>query len=402
VDRRAAWLAVAERLLSRPTVPLVENRPAAHVFEAVQGRANLATTRDQAGNVVVRYHGDEGDAERPLVLVAHLDHPGFAVDGREGELVTLSFRGGLAVVNAVAGSPVHFFRPGDDEAVGQGELVGAEGDGARLTRARARVVEGEAAVGGFAMWGFPGFALEGGRICSRACDDLLGAAVVLCTLDELSRQSPPRAEVWGLFTRAEEIGFLGTLEAIRLGTVPPGARVLSLECSKALVDAPQGGGVIVRVGDRTSIFDPGLSEALAQAARTLASIDDGFRWQRKLMDAGTCEASAFCAQGWRASGLALPLGNYHNALDRALDGTPLDGPGIGPEHVAIDDYLAGVRLLVELATTPELLDEPTGPPAWLAERMDRARLELDDSGSRGGSRAAGPGSEGTVAGGRRA
>ncbi len=397
VDRRAEWLAIAEGLLSQPTVPLVEDLPAAHVVDFARRRRHLDVDRDAAGNVVVRYHGDGAGAEHPLVLVAHLDHPGFAVDGVDDDgRVSLSFRGGLATANAVAGAPVDFFRPLEIDPVGRGELIDAEGPDGRLTGARARVSDGEAAPGDFAMWGFPGFALEGGRICGRVCDDLLGAAVVLCTLDELSRRAPAGVEVWGLFTRAEEIGFLGTLEAIRLETVPRPARVLSLECSKALVDAPQGGGVIVRVGDRTSIFDPGLSEALATAARQLAKGDsavlashrgnecrsetqergDSFRWQRKLMDAGTCEASAFCAAGWRASGLALPLGNYHNALDRALDGTPLDRPGIGPEHVAVDDYLAGVHLLVELAMSPGLLDEASGPPPWLTERMAWARREL--------------------------
>ena len=219
------------------------------------------------------------------------------------------------------------------------------------------------------MWGFPGFELVDERIRGRVCDDLLGAAVVLSTLDELDRRRPAGVAVTGLFTRAEEIGFLGTLEAIRLGTVPRGASVLSLECSKALAGAPQGGGVIVRVGDRRSIFDPGLSEALSRAAGQVASVDPGFRWQRRLMDGGTCEASAFCAFGYRASGLALPLGNYHNALDV--------GTGVGPEHVAVDDYLSGVRLLTELACSPELLRETTEHPApWLARAVDRARAEL--------------------------
>ena len=381
MDRRADWLAVAEGLLSQPTVPLVEDLPAAHVVDFARGRQHLEQSRDAAGNVVVRYHGEGADAERPLVLVAHLDHPGFAVDAVVGGTASLSFRGGLATANAISGSPVEFFHPLEVNAIGRGELLDAEGDDGRLTGARARVVDGQVAAGDFAMWGFPGFALESGRICGRVCDDLLGAAVVLCALDELSRQAPAGVEVWGLFTRAEEIGFLGTLEAIRLGSVPRQAHVLSLECSKALVDAPQGAGVIVRVGDRTSIFDPGLSEALAGAARRLAQGDDTFRWQRKLMDAGTCEATAFCAAGWRASGLALPLGNYHNGLDRGLDATPLDGPGIGPEHVAVDDYLAGVRLLVALATTPALLDEPLGPPPWLALRMERARHELAPAGA---------------------
>jgi endoglucanase len=371
VERGEEWLAVAEGLLSLPTVPLVEDLPAAHVAAFVEDRPGLSADRDAAGNVVVRYQGQGAVAERPLVLVAHLDHPGFAVDDVTGDETALTFRGGLGLASAVAGAPVDFFVPGHVDPVGRGELADAAGEGGRLASALARVVAGDSVVGGFAMWGFPGFSVDDGHIVGRVCDDLLGAAVVLSALDELSRRRPDGVATWGLFTRAEEIGFLGTLEAIRLGTVPPAANVLSLECSKALTDAPQGGGVIVRVGDRASIFDPSLSEALAEAARQRAGDDPGFRWQRKLMDGGTCEATPFCAAGYRASGLALPLGNYHNALDETLA-----GPGVGPEDVAIDDYLAGVALLVELACSPSLLEAPVGPPPWLAERGERARTML--------------------------
>ena len=371
MERAERWLAVAEELLSLPTVPLVEDLPADHVAAFAEARPALGAERDAAGNVVVRYPGAGAGADRPLVLVAHLDHPGFAVEEVTGDLAALSFRGGLGLAAAVAGAPVDFFVPGRADPVGRGELESADGDGDRLAAARARVLDGDAIAGGFAMWGFPGFAVDDGRIVGRVCDDLLGAAVVLSTLDELARRRPGGVTVWGLFTRAEEIGFLGTLEAIRLGTVPAAACVLSLECSKALGDAPQGGGVIVRVGDRASIFDPGLSEALAGAARQVQGDEPGFRWQRKLMDGGTCEATAFCAAGYRASGLALPLGNYHNALDDQTSGA-----GVGPEHVVVDDYLAGVQLLVEMACTPALLDAPSGPPPWLAERTERARATL--------------------------
>lgn len=365
VDGGASRLAVAEALLSLPTVPLVEDAPARWVEGFAEGRPGLAAERDGAGNVVLRYGGDGADPARPLVLVAHLDHPGFVVEEVDGEVATLAFRGGLSAAHAVPGSEIDFFARGATDPRGRGVLLDASSANGRLTGARARIVNGEAPDDGFAMWGFAGFEVSGGHITGRVCDDLLGAAMALAALDEVCRLRPRDVAVWGLFTRAEEIGFLGALEAVRLATVPKGAVVLSIECSSALAGAPQGAGVIVRVGDRRSIFHPGLTQALVDAAERKAEADEGFRWQRKLMDAGTCEASAFGACGYRASGLALPLGNYHNALD--------DGTGIGPEHVAVDDYLAGVALLVELACAP-LAIEPSGElPEWLAEPMARAR-----------------------------
>lgn len=362
-----AALAVAGSLLANPTAPLVEDLPAAHVV-AVAETLGLPSHRDAAGNLVVRYAGSEADPSRPLVLVAHLDHPGFAVTSVEGDELTLEFRGGLLAAHALPGSPLHVFAPGHVEALGAAELVEAHEVGGRLTGGRAELRSGTAPADGFAMWGFPGFRVVDGLITGRVCDDLLGAAAALAALTEVVERAPADVAVWGLFTRAEEVGFLGALEAIRLGTVPTGADVISLECSKALPDAPRGGGVIVRVGDRMSIFDPDFTAALTTAAGDLAGGGGHFAFQRKLMDGGACEATAFCAAGYRASGLALPLGGYHNASDV--------GVGIVAETVHVGDYLAMVRLLVELACRPELVRPPSGPPAWLAERHATARATL--------------------------
>ena len=361
-------LTIAERVLRNPTVPYHEQLVAECCVQ-LAGELGLGAARDDAGNVVVRYDSPGADASAPLVLVAHLDHPGFVVDAVDGDQTSLSFHGGVAAENAREGSPIEFFDGATHDPIGRGALVAASETGGRLTGAVAEMLDGEARPDGIAMWGFPAWSIEDGRITARVCDDLLGVAAILACLAEVNARAPERVAVWGLLTRAEEVGFLGALEAIRLGTVPPGSTVLSLECSKALVSAPQGDGVIVRVGDRMSVFAPALTEALRVAADAVAADDPTFRYQRKLMDGGACEATAFCASGYRASGLAVPLGNYHNAAD--------DGPGIAPETVVVDDFLAEVQLLIELACRPERLDDDTPePPPWLQERAAVARTAL--------------------------
>lgn len=358
------WLDIAEALLANPTAPMMEDLPQAHV-RAFADERGFEHTTDAAGNVLVKA-GTDG-AHPPLVLVAHLDHPGFHVDAGDGDVVSLTFHGGLMAEHAVPGSPVHFFRRGEMEPIGTGAVVAADETAGRLTGASAEVLDGEAVVGGFAMWGFPSWSIDDGRITGRVCDDLLGAGAILATLDEVGP-----CNVWGLFTRAEEVGFLGAIEAIRLATVPADSSVLSLECSPALPSAPQGGGVIVRVGDRMSIFDPGLTAALVAAAETQAKDDPTFKWQRKLMDGGACEATAFCATGYRASGVAVPLGGYHNA----------GGGQVAAETVLVDDFVAEVQLLVTLARNPSLLDPETNePPQWLIERGAKARELLGSDGA---------------------
>ena len=63
------------------------------------------------------------------------------------------------------------------------------------------------------------------------------------------------------------------------------------------------------------------------------------------MSGGTCEGTAFAAFGYRVTGLAFPLGNYHNATTRIPDP---DG-GVEAEYVRLADYLGGVELIAEAA-----------------------------------------------------
>lgn len=349
-------------LLALPTAPFAEDLPIAFALARVEATPGVRSGQDAAGNVVLRAGPPEGERP-PLVFVAHLDHPGFTIDAVDGDTVALTFRGGLAAAAADEGVPVDLFARAERQPTGRATLTATTGEGARLKGATARVEEGEARPGGFAMWSFTddvgptGVRVDGDRVTGRVCDDLAGAAAVLHALAVAGRHAVQ--PVIGLLTRAEEVGLLGALEAARLGTVPPDALVLSLECSKALPDAPQGGGVVVRVGDRATIFDPDLTAQLtARAAAT-----EGLRHQRKLMDGGVCEASAFGAAGWRTGGLALPLGNYHNAAD--------DGSGVAPEHVLVEDLRDEARLLEALVTGGVEAEAPA--PAWLGERTAAAR-----------------------------
>jgi endoglucanase len=368
---RARCLALARGLLVEPTAPLFEDLPKAFIRRFVQQRPALRITSDAAGNLLVQYPA-RGRAAAPLVLVAHMDHPGFRVEAVHGAELQLRFQGYVAHPHARPGARVRLFRRGRRAPIGTARLTHVEYERNRLTLARATVIAGTARGAAFAMWDFPAFVRRGERIVARNCDDGMGCVAALCVLDEVARLRPRGVALQVLFTRAEELGFLGTLEAIRLRTLPRRSVILSLETSKALATAPQGGGVIVRVGDRESTFDPRVTLALQAAARDVASGDPSFRWQRRLMDGGACEATPFCLAGYRASGLAVPLGNYHN---QAV--TPRGRPTMGPEHILVRDLLDEVRLLVAFALRRERRLSPS--PAfsgWMAELAARARTAL--------------------------
>src|SRR6201999_2683485 len=95
-----------------------------------------------------------------------------------------------------------------------------------------------------------------------------------------------------LFTRAEEIGFVGALAAVKERTMPVGSRAIALENSRSFDDSPIGGGPVGRVGDRLSIFSPSLTGAIAARAEQVAA-SLPWKWQRKLMAGGALEGEVF-------------------------------------------------------------------------------------------------------------
>ena len=56
-------------------------------------------------------------------------------------------------------------------------------------------------------------------------------------------------DVYGVFTRAEEVGLVGARLLAEANTLPKNTLVVSLESSRSLPGAEIGGGPVIRVGD---------------------------------------------------------------------------------------------------------------------------------------------------------
>jgi endoglucanase len=193
------------------------------------------------------------------------------------------------------------------------------------------------------MWGIGDARIRAHKLFARACDDVAGLAAILCMLDEICRRRS-RVPCLAFFTRAEEVGFAGALAAVDCKTVPRHAIIVAVECSKAVPGVALGDGPVLRVGDKASVFTPAATAYCQVIAERLAGEDRSFAFQRKLMDGGTCESTAYCHYGYDATGICLPLGNYHN-MD-LLRGR------IGPEFIDIRDFLNLVKWFVALAESP--------------------------------------------------
>ena len=207
------------------------------------------------------------------------------------------------------------------------------------------------------MWDLPAARCTKRLFISRACDDLAQVATVLALLRRLALGGA-RASVHALFTRAEEIGFAGAFAALKTEVRLPSMATLSLETSQARGFARVDAGPIVRVGDRTSIFDSLTTHWLETAFAELTAERPGTNHQRLLMGGGTCEATVFHRAGWPTGALCVALNNYHNM-----------GPGtsIRSESISLRDWQGLYDFLHFLATqakSREAADEAHWPAAF--------------------------------------
>ena len=283
-------LNVVRALMEQPTAPFHEEAVRDAIVAQLRECPHVKIEHDAYGNMIARYRRGTRARAR-WAFAAHMDHPGWM----RAENGAWRFLGSVA-------EPF-------------------------LVNPRKREF------GDFAMWDLPAFELKDGQIHSRACDDLLGCAEIICLFRELEAA---KADVHclGVFTRAEEVGFWGAIQLARAGTLPKSITVFSLETSTPRGGAEIGRGPIVRVGDRLSIFDSRETARLMNIAAA-----NKIPVQRCLLDGGSCEASAYQLYGYRSVAASIALGNYHNC---APDGT------IQCEYVSLEDYANMVRLCLAL------------------------------------------------------
>jgi endoglucanase len=348
---RHKWLLELTHL---PTTSGREHRIVEWVERWVKRRSDLTLKRDQAGNLLITIKGRKRLA--PVIAAAHMDHPGFVIESVDRRTVHAHFMGGV-MEPFFEDAAVEFFDANDEPTAGR--VVehdhGSSSAVVRLARAVTMLQPGD-----IGRWRFPAnrLGIRGDLLRAPGCDDLAGVASALSAIDQARKRSD-LGHFGVLLTRAEEEGFIGAIGACKLGTIPSSARLLSIETSRSFADSPIGGGPVVRVGDRASIFNHDLTNSITDIARGRK-----LTHQRKLMDGGACEATAFVAYGYRAAGLCLPLGNYHNMVD--IDGARAGGEArLGPEFISLSDYDGLIALMLAVARD---LD---GREFSLVDRLDR-------------------------------
>ena len=328
-----------------PAVPFHEGGPARYIEAALQ-RLPVDVRRDAYGNIIAHYAKRADAGRRPIAFVAHMDHPGFETIEAADDGVVARALGGVPAASLTRPTPVLVLPEGSEPVQAETRPFDGptlEGSSDRLVtiqlRQPARIPPSTPVV-----FDLPGFELDGGTIRMRALDDLAGCAAILASVEQLVEDEAD-TDLYAVFTRAEEIGLFGARLAASEETLPRETVVVSVESSPVIPGVAQGDGPVVRTGDARTTFDDRAEQLLRGAAARLKERGRGFRSQRQLMSGGVCEATAFAASGYSVTGIAFPLGSYHNATTRLTD----PESGVGSEYIKLSDFLGGVDLIAEAA-----------------------------------------------------
>jgi len=349
---------IALELTSLPTAAGREFRVQAYLDRWLgERRRTLEWKRDADGNVLItrRTRSRRRGGPAPLLITAHLDHPAFVVSKVvDDRTVEAEFRGGVHDPY-FEDARVEFHDTEDQVVRGRITELRKPDDACPFKTVTVRLARREPglAPGDVGRWAFPDAKITGRGVKrllkTHACDDLAAAAAALCAFDRI-RTRRGQEHVGLLFTVAEEVGFVGAIGAATNGLVPKNARLVCLENSRSFPESPIHDGPIVRVGDRMTVFSPDLTNDISTLMTAHAAATPSFKWQRKLMAGGACEATAFSAFGFQSTCLCLPLGNYHNmqAIDDVVAGQ--HPAKVGPEFIGIDDYHGLIEMLEVLAS----------------------------------------------------
>ena len=359
-------LDILKDLGGRPAAPFHEEPGATYILERLSD-VGLSPFRDEFGNVIVNYSNSES-GDPPIAFVAHMDHPGFEIDGMDDDGPVGVALGGVPEVSLSRPADVLALLPDGRRVRGRTAELDVDSRRVRFDFDEAIEIVPPVPV----VFDLPDFELDGNLIRMRAADDLAGCAAALSAIERLVSDGA-ETNVYGVFTRAEEGGLFGARLMAEARTLPIETLVVSIESSPVIPGVEQGGGPVIRTGDALYTFDADAEQVMTVARESIRSRNPDFKCQRQLMSGGVCEGTAFAVWGYRATGMAFPLGNYHNATTGIRD----PNSGIGAEFIRVEDFLGGVELLSEAAiSVSKRHDSPARErvrevPADIRARMTR-------------------------------
>ena len=381
--------ALLKKILCQPTAPFQEHFLIQTAINELE-TAGIPYFQDPVGNILIGVANKteyfnllRQKTKEPLrIFIAHMDHPGFHGNKWLSKTdLDIKWHGG-SPSRLIEGSSVwlatqkkthwnHWDNPLWEGKIRKVKLnqnkTGIESALVRLSSTQLKELypNPKSLFGGFKfrspVW------QKGSLIYTKAADDLVGSFSVLTTAKEIwkNKNSHKKHSCFlGILTRAEEVGFIGAIAHFKLGWLSQTKRpilCISLETSRTLPNAEIGKGPVIRLGDGKTVFDANALNLFTE----LATHALPKRYQRRIMDGGSCEGTVTTAYGYPTIGVSIPLGNYHN---QNLEGGPdSKGPphskAPAPEFVHLKD-IQGMIQLCHALLTPNL---PWADP-WSTQR----------------------------------
>ncbi|MHB1455733.1 MAG: M20/M25/M40 family metallo-hydrolase [Armatimonadota bacterium] len=323
-----------------PTAPYSESRVARYIKSRLTSM-DVAIHQDRFGNIIACYEGPGAPSSGGIGFAAHMDHPAIDIlDQEHGMLLGSIRKEFFAKKVPILVYPTKAPDAGSPDPAIKGYIKSCKVSDNRKLMFNIKLEQDLAGTPSFGVWDMPAVEFRDNRAYMRAVDDVGGCALALLAMEEIASQKLP-CRCFGIFSRSEETGFIGVTALVKETTIPKDVVIVSIETSKTLPDAVIGGGPVIRAGDTIMTFDGHAESLLLDARESFEDEDSEVKVQRQLMTGGGCEGTVYMLAGYPTTGLALPLGNYHNMGD---------GDTLAPEYIDLDDFSTGVRLLVRAAS----------------------------------------------------
>lgn len=340
-------LQILSELAKIPNVSYYEQEVGNYIYKRLRDFVDKIYF-DEFGNLIAHRKGLK-DSAPSFAFVSHMDHPGFEVIDSKKSTYTLKTMGGVSKYAGTENNSLILIDEDNKipitvtkkpEITSEFDLS-REKDGWLGNDVIFSTIDYDLGDKNFqVIFDLEDFFIDKktNLIHMRSADDLAGCSSIMQALINLSNQNI-EGDFYGIFTRAEEVGLLGSAALAESEIIPIETNIVSVETSSIIPGANLYGGVIIRNGDRISTFDNSTEKFLIHSANNLQNKNKDFKYQRQLMSAGGCEASAFKAFGYKVSGLAYPLGNWHNKGASRVE----------EEYISVFDLLSGQSLIEEVA-----------------------------------------------------
>ena len=364
---------ILRELDSRPSSPFFEYMVAQYIVETIK-QMGVKVECDKFGNIIAHYDNFPSHRERdPIAFVAHMDHPGFEIIETSQEGFLARAMGGVPVASLKKPTPGVVFTPGGERIAGEISPIDIV-PGQEIPERKVHLNLQSDVVSTFpipVVFDLPEFSLDEDTIRMRALDDLAGCASILVALEELV-SNEEKVDFYAVFTRAEEVGLIGARLLAYDEILPKETIIVSVESSPVIPGISQGEGPVIRTGDASATFDSEAERFLSIGRLRVKEANTEFKYQRHLMRGGTCEATAFAHFGYRVTGIAFPLGNYHNATTKIGD----PSGGVDLEYIDVSDYLGGIELIKQSAIGESQTDNYNAS-SWITGISEDIRSRME-------------------------